>query len=154
MPFKVFQYPLPLVGDTADLNQWLATHRVLSLKQYCVSLENTAVLVFVVETLEANATGQQNPQARSRIDYKEVLSPEDFDIYSELRVLRKAIANEEGIPVYSVFSNAQLASMVLDRVGTLAAMGGIEQVGQARIDKYGAAFLEVLSKYPQMRSGA
>lgn len=68
MPFKVFQYPLPLVGDTADLNQWLASHRVLSVKHYCVNLDQTALLVFVVETLEAKVPESSDPQGRSRVD--------------------------------------------------------------------------------------
>lgn len=50
--------------------------------------------------------------------------------------------------MYSVFSNAQLAGMVQKQVRNLAEMRDIDQVGQARIEKYAAAFLQVLCKYP------
>ena len=46
------------------------------------------------------------------------------------------------MPVYGVFMNEQLAEMVRQRTGTKAALKGIEGVGEARVEKYGAAVLE------------
>ena len=48
------------------------------------------------------------------------------------------------IPVYSVFSNAQLASMVEQRASTLAQIQTIVGVGEGRARKYGQAFLDTL----------
>ena len=44
--------------------------------------------------------------------------------------------------MYGVFTNEQLAEMVRQRAGTKAALKGIEGVGEARVEKYGAAVLE------------
>jgi superfamily II DNA helicase RecQ len=80
-----------------------------------------------------------------KVDYKEVLSSEDFAVFAKLRDLRKVISEKEAVPAYSIFTNEQLAAMVTGKVDTLAAMGTIPGVGAARIDKYGAAFLAALN---------
>ena len=41
-----------------------------------------------------------------------------------------------------IFSNEQLAEMVRKKAGTRAALKEIEGVGDARLEKYGAALLE------------
>jgi superfamily II DNA helicase RecQ len=78
------------------------------------------------------------------VDYKEVLKPEEFEVFSRLREWRKGVAEKEGVPVYVVLSNEQLAEMVRQRVASQAQLGQIEGVGDARVEKYGAAVLERL----------
>jgi len=49
-------------------------------------------------------------------------------------------------PSYAVFTNEQLAEMVQRRVASAAALREISGVGEARIEKYGAAFLDILKE--------
>ena len=51
----------------------------------------------------------------------------------------------EKVP-YLVFTNAQLAEMATSRADSLAALGRIDGVGEARIKKYGQRMLAVLAK--------
>ena len=60
--------------------------------------------------------------------------------------MRKEIAQVEGVPVYTIFTNEQLAQMVQSRATTKAALEKIAGVGDARIEKYGGRMLEVLSQ--------
>ena len=46
--------------------------------------------------------------ASKKVDYKEILSEEDFIFYSKLRELRKELTNNEALPVYTFFTNEQL----------------------------------------------
>lgn len=55
--------------------------------------------------------------------------------------MRKEIAEREGIPVYTIFTNQQLADMVTARVSTSTEIGKIKGVGKSRIEKYAAEFL-------------
>lgn len=71
-----------------------------------------------------------------------MLKPEEFEVFSRLREWRKGMAEQEGVPVYVVFTNEQLAEMVKKRVSTKAGLKEIEGVGDARVEKYGAAVLE------------
>ena len=80
-----------------------------------------------MEYLESASGGGQPPGGRlPKVDYKEVLKPEEFEVFSRLRDWRKTVAEQEGVPVYVVFTNEQLAEMVRKRVASKAELGGIE----------------------------
>ena len=65
-------------------------------------------------SLSADPTRNQN-LSRNRVDYKAILPPDEFEVFSRLRELRKDIAQAEAVPVYALFSNEQLAQMVQRR---------------------------------------
>ena len=142
MPYHLFQYPLPGSGDLAGLNTFLASHRVVAVRQHLVHTPDGGSLVFVVETVAALAPVDA---ARRKIDYKTELTPEQFALYSRLRDERKRIAAAEGVPVYTIFSNEQLAEMVRRPIRTLEDLAGIEGIGRARLEKHGARLLECLA---------
>jgi len=89
----------------------------------------------------SSAKGNKSPS----IDYREVLSEEEFQVFAKLRVTRKEIAEESGIAVYRVFSNAQLAAMVEQRVTTVSGFTAIAGVGDAKVREYGERMLSVLA---------
>ena len=62
----------------------------------------------------------------------------------KLRDLRKQLAQAEAVPVYTIFTNDQLAEMVRRRLNTVADLQTIVGVGEARVSKYGPAFLTAL----------
>ena len=51
---------------------------------------------------------------------------------------------EQGVPAYVVFNDATLRELATERPADLAALSGITGVGQAKLDRYGEALLEVL----------
>jgi ATP-dependent DNA helicase RecQ len=55
------------------------------------------------------------------------------------------------VPVFTVFTNAQLAEMVRMPVSTAADLGKIDGVGETRVTKYGK---EVLAELAQSRTPA
>ncbi len=127
------------------MNAFLRGHRVLAVKKEFVPDGENSFWTFCVEFLDgapggALPTGSKRP----KVDYKEVLKPEEFEVFSRLREWRKAVAEKEGVPVYVVLSNEQLAEMVRRRASSKAQLKEIEGVGDARIEKYGAALLERL----------
>jgi len=64
--------------------------------------------------------------------------------FEALRVLRRDIAKEQGVPPYVIFHDATLREMAQTRPSTLRALGEISGVGARKLEAYGAAFLEVL----------
>jgi superfamily II DNA helicase RecQ len=70
-----------------------------------------------------------------------VLKPQEFEVFSRLRDWRKAVAEKEGVPVYVVLINEQLAQIVQKKTNTKAGLKVIEGVGDARVEKYGDAIL-------------
>lgn len=91
---------------------------------------------------------------RNRIDYKEVLSTEEFSVFSQLRDIRKQISQVEAVPVYTVFTNEQLAQAVQLRCRTKADLARIEGIGEVRIEKYADHILPLLSRLPESDDAA
>jgi superfamily II DNA helicase RecQ len=152
MPFKSFIVPV-FHGEWAEreLNQFLKTHRALHVEQRWVDQgwnSFWAVWVDYVDTSAPVADGQQPAAAGSKkkVDYKDRLSTEDFDVYLQLRNLRKEMAAEEGVALYAVFTNEQLAQVVERRALTKPALQEIAGVGEARAEKYGPRVFELLNE--------
>ncbi|MDP6507252.1 MAG: HRDC domain-containing protein, partial [Planctomycetota bacterium] len=87
------------------------------------------------------------------IDYRDILNEADFGVFRRLRELRKQLAEAEGKPVYTIFTNAQLAEMAKRRTGTKAQLHEIEGVGEAKVEKYGEQFLKALKEAPDETNG-
>jgi len=152
MQLKLFVVPIKnLGGAEAEMNGFLRGHRVLAVKKEFVPDGENSFWSFCVEYLDGPTAGTGAAPLSGRlpkVDYKEVLKPEEFEVFSRLRDWRKRVAEQEGVPVYVVFTNEQLAEMVRKRAGTNAALKEIEGVGEARVEKYGAAVLERLAFNP------
>jgi superfamily II DNA helicase RecQ len=135
---------------TAELNGFLRSHRVLAVDRRWVKQDGECYWSFCVDYLESGAgrsvPGGKNGDGagRPRVDYREILSPEDFSVFARLRQVRKELAQADSSPVYTVFTNEQLAQMVRGRTTTRAALEKIAGVGEARIEKYGPRMLEIL----------
>lgn len=145
---------IPVFADGSaeeELNRFLAAHRVLSVDRQLVEAGSGSAWAVCVQYSEAEGT----PAAKKavRVDYREVLNEAEFAVYAQLRTLRKTLAEREGVPPYALFTNEHLAAMVQRQVQHATELGAIEGVGKARIEKYGAAFLEVLHTALAHRSG-
>jgi superfamily II DNA helicase RecQ len=147
MQLRFFTIPV-LGGDAAadELNRFLASHRILAVDRH-LAQDGSASLWAICVSYEP-AGGSEGPAApkRGKVDYREVLSEADFAVYAALRTLRKDMAERDGVPPYALFTNEQMAEMVTRRVDSLTALRAIPGIGEARADKYGAAFLDTLSR--------
>jgi superfamily II DNA helicase RecQ len=146
MRFQLFQYALPTDPALPDLNTFLGVHRVTRVSHHVANHPAGALLVFVVETVGPAAVRPDVAPASPKVDYREVLTAEEFAVYSRLRSERKRVADAEGVPVYTVLTNAQLAAIVRGRVTTPAQLSSIEGVGKARIEKYASLFLPIVQE--------
>ena len=69
----------------------------------------------------------------------------DERLWEALRDCRLRLAKEADVPPYVVFHDATLKEFVRTRPRSLDAMLALHGVGQAKLDRYGQAFLAVLS---------
>jgi superfamily II DNA helicase RecQ len=146
MQLKMFIVPVKnTAAAEAEMNAFLRSHRVLAVKKEFVPDGENSFWAFCAEYLESPAGMAPAPGGKPpKVDYREVLKPEEFEVFSRLREWRKGVAEQEGVPVYAVLTNEQLAQMVQKRVTTRAGLKEIEGVGEARLAKYGDALLERL----------
>lgn len=145
MPFEFIQIPANGQGAAKEtLNALLRGGRIASVRKEFVANAEDSFWAFCVEYLDGTS-GEKGRSGAPKVDYKEVLSELDFALFCQLRDLRKALAEKEAVPAYSIFTNEQLAAMVTERADTLTALGKIAGVGAARVEKYGAPFVALLS---------
>jgi ATP-dependent DNA helicase RecQ len=71
-------------------------------------------------------------------------NPVGDPLFEALRVKRRELAEEAGVPPYVIFHDATLRDMASARPATLEAMGRISGVGSRKLEAYGAAFLAVI----------
>ena len=72
--------------------------------------------------------------------------PVDEALFEALRALRKRLADEQNVPAYVVFSDATLAEMAARRPATYAELLEVGGVGQAKLERYGDAFLDLIAE--------
>jgi ATP-dependent DNA helicase RecQ len=88
---------------------------------------------------------ERTGKSRSKPD--SALGPYDEALFDELRILRKQLADVQGVPPYIVFGDATLIQMARDKPldeNTLLAITG---VGQHKLEKYGTDFLDAIAEY-------
>ena len=70
-------------------------------------------------------------------------------LFESLRTLRKRLADEAGMPPYIVFNDASLWDMAQRQPTTLQEFSTIVGVGQAKLARYGAQFVELIQQRSQ-----
>jgi len=142
--FKFFHIPtVNSESSEAELNTFLRSVKTVQVKKECIILTSHAYWSIMVEYLEAGKGNRSDSRTgevtsgKSKIDYKEILSPDDFALFAILREWRKETAAQEAVPVYTIFTNEQLAKIVEKKITSIGSLQEIEGVGDARIKKYG-----------------
>ncbi len=68
-------------------------------------------------------------------------------LFEALRARRRDLAREAGVPPYVIFHDSTLREMADVKPTSLHALGRVSGVGAAKLDKYGAAFVEVVQGF-------
>src|SRR5690606_14627338 len=85
---------------------------------------------------------------RSNTASTTALSPGgDWDLFERLKLLRRSLADERGVPAYVIFSDATLLEMAAHRPLSEGQLLAISGVGPTKLERYGAAFLAVLLEH-------
>ena len=74
-------------------------------------------------------------------------TPYDQQLFELLRVLRKEIAQEQGIPPYVVFSDRSLHDMASICPRTADTMLTVTGVGEVKLERYGRQFIRLIERY-------
>lgn len=150
MQYRFFKIPVNFSEPSEKaLNAFVSQHQVSNIVREFVSNGDDsfwAVCIAWHEHKHKQGLYDSSVRGKSKIDYKEVLSPDEFTIYAKLRDLRTTLASETGKPVYAIFNNEQLAGMVRQATKTKADLLKIDGIGESKVEQYGEAFLNLLNK--------
>lgn len=129
----------------AALNALLAGSRVVNLEKHFCSENSVPGWAICVEVIPGPEK-QPSKSTSQRIDYRQKLDSPTFAIFAELRAWRKKTAEREGVPVYAVFSNEQLAAMAQQRCSKRSDLNSIDGIGSSRIERYGEEVVLVIQE--------
>ncbi len=146
MQFKSFL--IPVSGNDrleAELNAFLRSHRVVAVSREFINNYDNSFWAFLVEFIDDK--GSADEKIKGAVDYKDILNENDFKLFSFLRDERKKIAQKFNVPVYVVFTNAELSEIAERKPTSLGALKKISGIGKSKAEKYGEAILEALNSW-------
>ena len=147
MKIQYASFSLPLHSDSTEqeaLNRFLRGHRIVQTRKEIVIADNVSHWALLVEYLDSPEKSAGEQQIKSKVDYKEILNAADFFLFSKLREVRKKLAEENGLPVYAVCTNEQLAEIAKRKPKSLTECMQIEGIGQGKADKFVPSLLECI----------
>lgn len=156
---------MPVFGAGKDLSSktWQSVFRQLLAAGYvrvdhtafgALKLEETARAVFKREVdvrfrKDRPTTGKaaRGASATRTAHAKAGLDQADQELFEALRAKRMELAREQGVPPYVVFPDTTLIALATERPMDEDEMLGISGIGQSKLERYGDAFLEVITAY-------
>jgi ATP-dependent DNA helicase RecQ len=75
---------------------------------------------------------------------REALAGESVDVFQALREWRKGVAQEHGVPAYTVFHDATLEEIARRLPGSLDGLRGISGIGAIKLERYGEPLLRIV----------
>jgi len=143
------------VGKALDNNQWRSVFRQLVARGFLsVDLERFGALR-LEEKCRPLLRGEQDielrrdtQQSKAKRTTKTRL-PVDIDValWEALRECRRELAEEQGVPPYVIFHDRTLQELCVSLPETMSQFSDIGGVGERKLEKYGAIFLEVIGEH-------
>jgi len=88
--------------------------------------------------------GGGGKRAKARATTAAVVGEADAGLLAALKALRMKLAQAQGVPAYVVFSDRALVDMATHRPTTLQTFREMHGVGETKLERYGAQFLELI----------
>jgi ATP-dependent DNA helicase RecQ len=92
----------------------------------------------------AAAAGARRAGAAPGREAAGVAGGADERLFTALKALRRELAQREGVPAYRIFPDRALAEMAALRPATPGDLEAVHGVGPAKLERYGAAFLNAI----------
>ena len=144
------------VGGELSANQWRSVVRQLIVQGFLVSNSDRFGALQLTEqarpllkgeiklNLREEAREQKKPK-ESRIQTSVPEQHQDF--WEALRTCRKSLADQHGIPPYMVFHDSTLLQILEQQPASESELLYINGIGEAKLDRFGKAFLAVVQEY-------
>ncbi|WP_048646539.1 DNA helicase RecQ [Nitratireductor soli] len=99
----------------------------------------------MLRTPPPSAKGRSRKTTRG--DTAALLNQTDSALFNALREKRIELARAQNLPPYVIFHDKTLIEMAAARPASRTAMAGISGIGEAKLDRYGEAFLAVIAEH-------
>ena len=143
------------IGQDLDNNQWRSVYRQLVARGHLsVDLERFGALR-LEEACRPLLRGEETIQFRLDVKKKPakrqtktpLVADVDVALWEALRECRREFAEDQGVPPYVIFHDTSLQQMCLDLPRDMNAFSLVSGVGERKLEKYGPAFIRVISDH-------
>ena len=144
MQIKIFNIPIGAEdSQIEELNHFLRANKIIDVKRELAMLDGRSCWSFCITYMISNQINEQIKSTNgTKIDYKEMLDSKDFQTFTMLRKIRKAIADEEAVPAYAIFTDAELAEISKLQTINIDSIRKIPGIGKKKVEKYGHLVVE------------
>ena len=145
MQIKLFT--IPIIGGEkleAELNAFIRSKKILQTERELVNNPQGAFWCFCITYLDGGRSNVNTSvfSRKEKPDYKKILDEAAFQRFSRFREIRKTVAEEDAVPAYAVFTNAELAEIAkLGEKASLADVRKVPGIGKRKLEKYGHHFI-------------
>ena len=151
MHLKFFSVPALDVNSHQDLERFLQQHRIIGIEKHFVSSGVESFWSVCVSYVSQGPLISNTPSKNMKDqDIRDQLSSPDFALYCKLKNERKMLADAQGIALYNIFNNEQLAHMAEHKPKTVKEFSQIDGVGKSRTEKYATSFLDIIRSHVEM----
>ena len=138
-----FISPFSEPSASAELNNFLKSHRIINVEKRLIDGERGTGWVFLVEYTDVEG-GKFAYTMSSKVDWRDVLNPSQFAVYDFFRKKRKEIGDKTKIPLYGIFSNEQLAFMAQNPLKNKDEFIKIKGINESKFKQWGEVFLKFI----------
>ena len=151
--------------STFGIGADLTTAQWRSLLRQLIAMGHLSVDSEAYGALKLNAQSRELLKGQRRISLRQLektdpvktvstakssrLPPCDQPLFEELRRLRLELAQQQSVPAYVIFNDQTLQDMARTRPQTMRQLRLINGVGEQKLNRYGAAFLERIAAHAQ-----
>ncbi len=136
--------------DDEPVRDFLADKEIISLKEYFFIRKGVPFLT-VIATYKAGDETKMPAKVQGResddFEPRKILDDSQMKIYNSLVEWRNETAKKGGHPPFIMFSNQQVADIVMKDPKTENDLSSIKGVGNVKIAKYGKKVLEIVRKH-------
>lgn len=125
--------------DVSNFIEFLIAEGLLAVKH------GTYPTIYVSEEGKEVLLGRQKVMRKEAVVVRQIAT--DDPLFEHLRVLRKQIADEEGVPPFVVFSDKTLREFCEQKPANLEAVRSISGIGEVKFEKYGRRFFKALQAF-------
>jgi ATP-dependent DNA helicase RecQ len=146
------------IGSDMDASQWRSVFRQLvSTGLLEVDIEGHGALRLTIDSAsvlkgartlqlrsEAPAPARRRERTRGATSVAPDLAPDAAERFERLRTWRGETARAQSVPAYVIFHDSTLRDIAVRQPGDLDALATVNGVGLGKLERYGAAVLDVL----------
>jgi len=152
MQHKIFT--IPLIGGehiNDEMNAFIRANKTLNVEKQLLQTPNGWFWAFCIQFTQ----GQNNNSnyRTEKIDYMQILTGKPLELFNKLKEIRKQLAQKDGIPVYAIFSNDELAGIAQLPEITPANIKNIKGIGQNKVKSYANTVCTMLNPVSDEKSG-